>query len=162
MPLLTVESTINDIARIGQRRRKLPVQIGIVLNNKKAHRELRSEAANQRALYGIDGQPAHFAIAGQDCQHIDQTIARTAKPRPHHRAGHTTSRDPHGGIKADHTACLALGPALFLIKAAQGFRAGSCWAHGVFPMRGGKRAKHQYRESESQNTPHGTTLCARY
>jgi hypothetical protein len=46
MSLFAVESAINDIARIGQRGGKLPVEIGIVLDNKKAHRELRLKTAD--------------------------------------------------------------------------------------------------------------------
>ncbi len=77
-----------------------------------------------------------------------------AKPRPYDRAGHTASRDPHGGIKANQMAGLALGPALFLIEAMHRFRAGGCWTRGVFPVRWGKSAQHQRRQSESKNTAH--------
>ena len=64
MPLFAVESAINDIAGVGQRGGKLPVEIGIVLDNEKAQeKNLRSAIADQRAFRGIDGQPRHFAIA---------------------------------------------------------------------------------------------------
>ena len=36
MAFLAVKRTINDVTGVGQRRRQLPIEIGIVLNNQKA------------------------------------------------------------------------------------------------------------------------------
>jgi hypothetical protein len=154
MPLFAVESPINDVASIGQRGSELPVEIGIILDNKKAHRELRLETADQRALHGIDGQPAHFAIVGQHCQQVDQAVPRTAKPRSHHRAGHTVTRDAHGGIKADETPGLALRASLFLVETMDRFGISCSRTRGVFSARGSERAEHQRGKCESKSAAH--------
>ena len=41
VPLLTVKGTVDNVAGFGQRRRQLPVQVGIVLDNEKTHGVLR-------------------------------------------------------------------------------------------------------------------------
>ena len=78
MALLAVEGAVDDIAGVGQRRRELPVEVGIVLDDEKAQRVLRLKAADERAFHGVDGYPRHFAIAGENCQHIDEPVGTVA------------------------------------------------------------------------------------
>ena len=72
--LLAVESPIDDVAGVGQRGGKLPIEIRIVLDDEKAHAVLRSEAADERALDGIDDDARHFAIVAENCQHVDEVL----------------------------------------------------------------------------------------
>ncbi len=79
MPLLAVERAIDDIARIGEGRGKLAIEIGIVLDHEETQEQvLRSAGFDHPAAAGIDGRPRHFAIARQHCQHIDEAIRPTA------------------------------------------------------------------------------------
>jgi hypothetical protein len=74
MALLAVEGAVDDITGIRQRGRQLPIEIGIVFDNKKAQIKLRLAVADESALHGVDGDLSHFAIVGKDCQHVDEPI----------------------------------------------------------------------------------------
>jgi hypothetical protein len=75
VPLLAVEGAIDDITRVGQRGRQLPVEIGIVFNNKKAQAKLRSALADDRPLDGVDDDAGDFAIMSEHCQHVGKAFA---------------------------------------------------------------------------------------
>ena len=120
MPLLAVESAVDNIAGIGQRRRKLPIEIRIVLDNKKAQRDYAPLALpDQGALSGIDGQSDHFAIAAENCQHVDEAIVTAAKPRPDQGAGRPFASPAQRGGKANGAAARDGGLALILVEADQ-------------------------------------------
>jgi hypothetical protein len=72
--LFAVEGAIDDVTRVGQCSRELPIEIGIVLDNKKPQDLLRSAPADKRTLSRVDDYSRHFAIAGENCQHIDEPV----------------------------------------------------------------------------------------
>jgi hypothetical protein len=115
--LLAVESAVDDISGIGQRGCQLPIEIGVVLDDKKTQIELRSVVAGERAFHGIYGDPSHFAIARKDCQHVDEPLVVMAQPRPHHGTLHAPPRRVHGGRKPNELATFGLGAAFFLVEA---------------------------------------------
>ena len=117
MALLAVEGAIHDITGIGQRGRQLPIEIGIVLDNKKPQIKLRLMVAGECALYGIYGDPSHFAIVRKDCQHVDEPIMAVTQTRPHYRTRHAPSRHMHGGREPNERTAIGLGPAFFLVEA---------------------------------------------
>ncbi len=133
MALLAVEGAVDDVAGIGQRGGELPIEIGIVLDNKKAQKPLRSALAHQRATGGVDGNPRHFAIMRKDCQQIDEPVLTgalaVAEPRPDHRTGHSAPGGVHGGGKPDQPARLGFGPAFFLVET--GMLGHGCGMDGV-------------------------------
>ena len=88
VPLLAVEGAIDHVAGIGQRGGELPVEIRIVLDDEETHAVLRSEAADKLALHGIDDGARHFAIAAENCQHVDESLGAAAQARPHQRSAH--------------------------------------------------------------------------
>ena len=82
MAFLAVEGAIDDVAGVGQGGGELPIEIGIVLDNEKAQRKLRSEAADQRALYGIDGNPVkltshEYRLLAYLMHHAGRVVSRT-------------------------------------------------------------------------------------
>ena len=75
MPLLAVESAVNDIPGLGQRSRQLAVEIRIVFDNKKPQGKLRSALAHHRPLDGVDNDAGNFAIMSEHCQHVGEAFA---------------------------------------------------------------------------------------
>ena len=82
MALLAVEGAVDDIAGVGQRGRQLPIEIGIVLDNEETQFILRLSLADHRAFRCVDGYPRHFAIARENCQHIDEPVLGPGKAEP--------------------------------------------------------------------------------
>ena len=68
MALFAVKSAIDDVTRVGQGSRELPIEIGIVLDNKKPQDLLRSAPADKRTLSRVDdysrqtGQKFEFTV----------------------------------------------------------------------------------------------------
>jgi hypothetical protein len=73
------------------------------------------QAADKRAFHGVDGKAGHFAIAGQNCQHIDQAFGTAAEPRSYHGARHAGPGRAHGGRERNDLA--GLGAAFALVEA---------------------------------------------
>ncbi|MFY9695111.1 MAG: hypothetical protein WA776_22520 [Xanthobacteraceae bacterium] len=73
--------------------------------------------AGERALYGIHGDPSHFAIVRKNCQHVDEPIMAVAQPSPHHRTRHAVPCHMHGGREPNEGSAFGLCPAFFLIEA---------------------------------------------
>jgi hypothetical protein len=63
MALLTVEGAINDVAGVGECRRQLPVEVGIVLDDEETHgSSLRGCDVFRRGFYNRPGlSPARSA-----------------------------------------------------------------------------------------------------
>jgi hypothetical protein len=78
MAFLAVEGAIDDIAGVRQGGRQLPIEIGVVLYNEQAQIKLRLAVTGERAFHGVDGDPSHFAIAGKNCQYVDEPVMAVA------------------------------------------------------------------------------------
>ena len=50
------------------------------------------ETPDDRSIGGIDGDLAHFAIASEDCQPIDQATRFVTKPCPHQLTTHALAQ----------------------------------------------------------------------
>ena len=86
MPLLAVEGAVDDVAGVGQRGRKLAVEIGVVLDDEQAQRlisPLELAPVDNVAVCGVNGHAAHFATAREQSQYVVETFAMPAEPGAH-------------------------------------------------------------------------------
>jgi hypothetical protein len=117
MPLLAIEGAVYDVAGVGQRGRKLPVEIRIVFNNEKAQTTLRLTLADDRALDGVHNDAGDFAIMTEHCQHIGEAFAAMAQARAHQCTRHARTHGAQGCGKMQHSTLLDQRPALLWVEA---------------------------------------------
>ena len=83
MAFLAVEGAVDHIARVGQRRGELAVEVGIVLDHEETQGGfLPVSGVDNLAAGRIDGGVRHFAIPREHCQHIDEAIRPRGKAWP--------------------------------------------------------------------------------
>src|SRR4029077_5156004 len=116
MPLLAIEGAVYDVAGVGQRSCKLPVEIRIVFNNEKAQTTLRLTLADDRALDGVHNDAGDFAIMTEHCQHIGEAFAAMTQARAHQCTRHARTHGAQGCGKMQHSALLDQRPALLWVE----------------------------------------------
>ncbi len=81
MPFLAVEGAIDHIARIGEGRGQLPVEVGIVLDDEETQGDSSKSGRRVHDLAAgrVDCQVRDFAIPRQDCQQIDEALFLSAE-----------------------------------------------------------------------------------